>query len=78
MIGRPDWFAKKKYTGWGIRPKTWQGWVYILVAILVIIFIYYQPWWDWSLQVRRTVTLIWAGLFIADVLHIFFLISKQK
>ena len=42
MIGRPDWF-KKKYSGIGIKPKTWQGWVYFLIAIALIAFVWWQP-----------------------------------
>jgi len=26
MIGNPEWFQRRKYGGWGIFPKTWQGW----------------------------------------------------
>ncbi len=78
MIGKPGWFTTKRYTGWGIRPKTWQGWVYILVAMVVFIFIYYQPWWDWGFQIKRTLVIIWITLIIADALHIAFTINKKK
>ncbi len=30
MIGNPKWFKRRLYTGWGITPKYWQGWAYIL------------------------------------------------
>lgn len=30
MIGNPKWFKRRAYTGWGITPKSWQGWAYIL------------------------------------------------
>ncbi len=36
MIGKPEWFTRRKYGGWGIFPKKWQGWIYILVWVLVI------------------------------------------
>ena len=36
MFGKPEWFAKKKL-GWGLRPKSWQGWVYTLIWAAVII-----------------------------------------
>ncbi|MBW2964139.1 hypothetical protein KY363_01650 [Candidatus Woesearchaeota archaeon] len=35
MIGKPEWFTYRIF-GWGIRPRTWQGWVYGAVAALVI------------------------------------------
>ncbi|HHT9950202.1 TPA: hypothetical protein ACT9K3_003073 [Legionella pneumophila] len=39
MIGNPNWFKRRAYTGWGITPKTWQGWAYIAVITLLIIII---------------------------------------
>jgi hypothetical protein len=35
MIGKAHWF-KYRVFGWGIAPKTWQGWVYIAVAAFLI------------------------------------------
>ena len=39
MIAKPEWFKRRKYTGWGLTPSTWQGWAYIVVMILPIIVI---------------------------------------
>ena len=36
MIGKAHWFKYRTF-GWGIAPKTWQGWVYIAVAVLLFI-----------------------------------------
>jgi hypothetical protein len=33
MLGKPEWFQRRKYGGWGLCPKTWQGWAYILAVI---------------------------------------------
>jgi hypothetical protein len=30
MIGKPQWFT---YRIFGIMPRTWQGWAYILVSM---------------------------------------------
>ncbi len=38
MFGRPEWFTKR-IAGWGIAPKTWQGWVYMLVFTAIFIAI---------------------------------------
>jgi cobalamin biosynthesis protein CobD/CbiB len=35
MFGKTVWFKEKKI-GWGLRPVTWQGWVYSLVWLLVV------------------------------------------
>ena len=41
MLGNPNWFKRRKYSGWRLTPKTWQGWVYIgiLLASAFSIFI---------------------------------------
>lgn len=46
MIGKKEWFKRRKYGGWGIAPKTWQGWVYIAVFIAIIILIQNLPLGD--------------------------------
>ena len=30
MIGKPEWFTYR-FLGWGVRPKTKEGWLYIAV-----------------------------------------------
>ncbi len=36
FIGKSEWFTYRIF-GWGLRPRTWEGWAYIglLVAIIV-------------------------------------------
>jgi hypothetical protein len=36
MFGKPDWFVEKKI-GWGLTPITWQGWLYTLAWVGVIV-----------------------------------------
>ena len=33
MIGKPSWFQRRKYGGWGLFPRVWQGWAYLVVAV---------------------------------------------
>jgi hypothetical protein len=35
MIGNPEWFTYRIF-GWGVAPKTWQGWVYVAVVAAAI------------------------------------------
>ena len=35
MIGKPHWFKYRTF-GWGVNPKTWQGWVYVAVAAFLL------------------------------------------
>ena len=77
MIGRPDWFTKKNF-GIGIRPKSWQGWVYILIAIALILFTRWQSYWDWSDLIRNTVTVVLVAVVVIDAIHIMYVLNKNK
>ena len=35
MIGKPHWFKYRTF-GWGLAPKTWEGWVYVAVAAFLL------------------------------------------
>jgi hypothetical protein len=39
MIGKPQWFRRRKYTGWGFTPVTWEGWLYVVIAILPLVLL---------------------------------------
>ena len=34
MIAKPEWFNQRKYSGWGVTPRSWQGWAYTLAIIV--------------------------------------------
>ena len=76
MIGRPGWFQRRKYGGWGITPATWQGWIYITLALGI--FIAFQAMPFWSNQIRMIATLIWAGFLLVDVTHIMITLKKDE
>ena len=78
MIGKPDWFTTRKYTGIGIRPKTWQGWVYILIILAIVLFIWWQPFWEWTPKTRNTIIITWAVIVVLDSIHIMYLLYKRK
>lgn len=67
MIGKAKWFNRRKYTGWGLMPKTWQGVLYVIVIVVVIGFIQ-SLHFDETLKL--ILTSIWAVLVVADVLKI--------
>ncbi|MBU1854813.1 MAG: hypothetical protein KKF89_03765 [Nanoarchaeota archaeon] len=73
MIGKPEWFTYR-ILGWGLRPKTKEGWLYILVAVLIALGISVLP----ISETMKTITLfIFVGLILVDVLHIMTLIGKH-
>jgi len=58
MIGKPEWF-KYRIFGWGLAPKTWQGYTYVLgiVGIIGIILLalmsmvsHYERILRWALE----------------------------
>jgi len=58
---------RRKYTGWGFTPKTWQGWVYIIIMILPFIIITEIGNFG---KIQLTFMIIWAIIFAADFIHI--------
>lgn len=76
MIGKPEWFKRRKYGGWGIAPKTWQGWVYI--AAVIVPFIIFNSLPFWSEKTRIIITLIWLAFLAIDVSHIMVKMKKDE
>jgi hypothetical protein len=79
MLGNPLWFKRRKYTGWGITPNCWQGWLYI-VCVLSSIFIVYGMGKVLGLQVKHQLMAmgILLILIIADSLDIALKIKKDE
>jgi hypothetical protein len=67
MIGKPKWFQRRKYTGWGLSPKTWEGWVYILVIAAIAMLIQYLPI---DKQAKPIATIVLVAIIILDLVHI--------
>jgi hypothetical protein len=76
MIGKPEWFGRRKYSGWGITPKTWQGWVYIAAIIAPIAIFQALPFW--SMTVRLVITGIWALFLAFDITDIMVHLKKDE
>jgi hypothetical protein len=74
MLGKPHWFQRRKYGGWGLYPKTWQGWAYIGAAIAIFALIQVIPLGDpqapGTSQIRIIATFILAGILVLDTIHI--------
>ena len=67
MIGNPKWFVRRRYTGWGLMPKTWQGVVYIMAIAAVVAFIQVLAL---SENIKIALMVSWVILVLLDVLHI--------
>ncbi|MDO8560188.1 MAG: hypothetical protein Q7S23_04130 [bacterium] len=68
MFGHPAWFQRRKYGGWGLTPKTWQGWVYLAVVIAPMFIIQSLP--GVAANARLTLLLVWGALITVDLADI--------
>ena len=68
MIGKPEWFERRKYGGWGVIPKTREGWWYLI--IMFVPFLIFQAIPFWSLEVRICLTAAWLAVVAFDTLDI--------
>lgn len=76
MLGKPEWFQRRKYGGWGISPRTWQGWVYIGLVILPFMIFQALPIWEDS--TRILVTVLWIAFLLLDVTHIMVCLKRDE
>lgn len=75
MLGKPAWFRRRKYGGWGFSPACWQGWLYVAALFLSLLLIQALPV---SGDARLAVMVIWAVVFSIDFLHIFLKLPKDE
>lgn len=75
MIGNPKWFNLRKYSGWGLTPNCWQGWVYILAFITPVIIVSYL---NISQDFKNIFSFIIVGVLIVDVLHMMSQIKSDE
>lgn len=76
MIGKPEWFQRRKYGGWGVFPKTRQGWVYLAVLLAGFALIQAIPLpGEWT---KTVLMALWAGLFCLDLIHIMVAMPRDE
>ena len=76
MLGKPHWFKRRKYAGWGFWPCCWQGWLY-LIAITVPLFVI-QSLPFGSDEARLAALLVWGAVIIIDSVHIMSKMPKDE
>lgn len=75
MIGKPHWFKRRKYTGWGFTPVTWEGWLYVVAAILPLVLLMgVSP----ISQTRMIIIIVWALVVGFDFIHIIIHLPKDE
>lgn len=75
MIGNPKWFNRRKYTGWGLTPNCWQGWVYIICFIAPLAIINSIPI---DQNIKNILTIIFVGIVLIDVIHMMSQLQKDE
>jgi len=75
MIGKANWFTRRKYMGWGIYPKTWQGLVYVFIFILLVVLVQLLPI---SVNAKLITTIVLVALLLVDVVHIMLTMKKDE
>jgi purine-cytosine permease-like protein len=73
---KPEWFRRRKYSGWGITPITWQGWLTIIVLIAPIA--YFASKIKGGTPLISAAVVFFIGYFIAFMFFIFGLMSRIK
>lgn len=76
VFGKPEWFARRKYGGWGLVPKTREGWLYVAVIVLPFVFFQSLPFID--AQLRMYASFAWAAIVAFDVFDIMFSMKKDE
>ncbi|HEY9584551.1 MAG TPA: hypothetical protein VJI33_03180 [Candidatus Paceibacterota bacterium] len=76
MIGKPNWFVRRKYGGWGLFPATWQGWVYLVIFVGLIFATQFIP--GLTEQYRIGALIVLAIILVADTIDIMIRIKKDE
>lgn len=76
MFGKPEWFERRKYGGWGLTPKTKEGWVYVAAILLPLLLFQALPFWD--AQVRSVALALWLAFVALDVFDIMLHMKKDE
>ncbi|MAG07896.1 hypothetical protein CMO89_00315 [Candidatus Woesearchaeota archaeon] len=72
MIGKPEWFTYRIF-GWGLRPRTWQGWAYVAVFIMLFLGIASMPI---SETAKMSAMWVLMGILIIDAVHLMTVLPK--
>ena len=69
MLGKPEWFKRRKYTGWGLTPQTWQGWAYLVLLIAPLIVLRIISVWNADIAlILGCVLALVLGLDVLDIM----------
>jgi hypothetical protein len=76
IIAKPEWFGRRKYGGWGVNIKTWQGAVYLAGMFLLLIILQLIP--NLSTETRLIITGVWMAFLLVDLVDIMWKLEKDE
>lgn len=75
MFANPKWFARRKWGGWGIYPRTKEGWLYIILLITPMVVLSLSSIPE---QTKSLWTLIWTVFVVIDAFSIMLRIKDDE
>ncbi|MEM4525685.1 MAG: hypothetical protein QXH54_04905 [Methanothermobacter sp.] len=75
IVARPEWFGIRKYSGWGVSIKTWQGAVYIAGVISFLVLIQLTPL---NTEQRTIITVAWLIFVFIDLFDVMWKVKKDE
>jgi uncharacterized membrane protein len=73
---KPEWFRRRTYTGWGVTPITWQGW--LTTIILVSPIAYFASKIKGGTPLLGFTFIFFIVYFIAFMFFVFALMTRIK
>lgn len=75
MLGNPEWFARRKYGGWGLAIRSWQGWAYSIAMALPLFAFQLLP--EQS-GLRLPLMAVWGTIILVDFADIMMRLKKDE
>lgn len=75
MFANPKWFSRRKWGGWGVYPKTKEGWFYIMGILLPVIILSLFPVPE---DTKSLWIFVWTILVVLDVIVIMIRIREDE
>jgi len=76
IIAKPEWFSRRKYGGWGVNIKTWQGAVYLICVLSILVLIQTLPFWNTTQ--RLIITGGWLTFLFLDLVDVMWKLKKDE
>ncbi len=76
IIAKPEWFKRRKYAGWGVDIKTWQGGVYLAGMLLLLVALQLIP--DLTIEMRLIISGIWIAFLLLDMGNVIWKLKKDE